>query len=34
MESWPVEPVRRLMPIAPIAAAIANSPAWSQNRSR
>ena len=34
MDSWPVAPVSRLRPMAPIAAAMANSPAWSQNRSR
>ncbi len=34
MESWPVAPVSMLSPMAPIAAAIANSPAWSQKRSR
>lgn len=34
MESWPVAPVSRLIPRAPMAAAIAKSPAWSQKRSR
>ena len=32
--SWPVAPVSRLMPIAPMAADIANSPVCSQNPSR